>query len=93
MGYDMWISSRLYEVTFDNEGSLLQGYLESNWKKSLNSMRDYVLSKVQVADLANFMREENKKSGKEIFAESKIEILDNMVKTMQKKEIVTFCFW
>ena len=89
----MWISSRLYEVTFDNEGSLLQGYLESNWKKSLNSMRDYVLSKVQVADLANFMREENKKSGKEIFAESKIEILDNMVKTMQKKEIVTFCFW
>ena len=93
MGYDMWISSRLYEVTFDNEGSLLQGYLESNWKKSLNSMRDYVLSKVQVADLANFMREENKKSGKEIFAESKIEILDNMVKTMQKKEIVTFSFW
>ena len=93
MGYDMWISSRLYEVTFDNEGSLLQGYLESNWKKSLNSMRDYVLSKVQVADLANFMREENKKSRKEIFAESKIEILDNMVKTMQKKEIVTFCFW
>lgn len=97
MGYDLRISSRLYDVTFDNEGSLLQGYLERSWRKSLHTGEDYHISKKQVGELVTFMKDENSKSkeveGRNVFSTIKVDTMESMYKTMENKETAIFHYW
>lgn len=93
MGYDLRISTKFYDVYFDNEGALLQGFLEKRWKKKIEIGKEYKITKEQINDLILCMKNENKKQQKEYFSGSKIDKMENMYKTMEKKDKAIFCPW
>ena len=93
MGYDLRISSKFYDGYFDNEGAILQSFLEKKWKKEIKIGIEHYITKEQVYDLFVYMKKENEKQGKKYFSEMKIDKMENIYKTMEKKDKAIFYPW